>query len=489
MLAIIVSVVPPAVYFSVTRERLAHSGSVAAGGGAGAALALDANADGNAVRTRLKAAHINFIDETTVYVLVNNFEDLEKLPLADYSQRILPGDPRDDGYARKLNTLFRHNGKRLIYIPASSFRALSLKPPREVLAAAVAGLSGVAIEMGRDDGALNGNTTAGLFAGALGMLALLAAFLAWYGKEPMLFGSMLMLAPGFLLLSQIGTGGFGLAAVVVALFQVARKGLLEWFVGRRRARFENALSQAKRPLHERRYWAIVFPLSGLGVAIAFVSGADAGILAIFVGTFVLSLVATTYAQSLSARVGGRAPFLFVPISPERYKVKYPALPIPFIAALVIATGLSAFGLTRDAGAAPAVDTALFSAAGGVTDDDYRAHYASQRDAAYRNLNENLPAENKYRLYRQGPNGLLLPAGQRTATVERRESGLGVPPRGVSQAARVAAALSLAETNAANNGLLTVLLNIAMLALTLAAYVPFIVERHRNPPLKPATTST
>jgi hypothetical protein len=60
------------------------------------------------------------ISESTQWVLLDEFGSLQKIPLDKYSQRLLPFDPRNDGYAEKLKKVFESDGKRNIYIPLNT---------------------------------------------------------------------------------------------------------------------------------------------------------------------------------------------------------------------------------------------------------------------------------------------------------------------------------------------------------------------------------
>ena len=60
------------------------------------------------------------ISESRQWVFLDRFGGIEQIPLDEFSMRLLPIDPRNDGYAEKLRSLFVHDGKRFIFIPVGS---------------------------------------------------------------------------------------------------------------------------------------------------------------------------------------------------------------------------------------------------------------------------------------------------------------------------------------------------------------------------------
>jgi hypothetical protein len=70
------------------------------------------------LRDRLDSRGLTgLVSESGQWFLLDCFGYIEKVPLADYEERLLPFDPRNDGYAEKLKSLFVRDGKRFIYIP------------------------------------------------------------------------------------------------------------------------------------------------------------------------------------------------------------------------------------------------------------------------------------------------------------------------------------------------------------------------------------
>ncbi|MDR2923746.1 MAG: hypothetical protein LBU85_10470 [Treponema sp.] len=78
------------------------------------------------------------VSESDQWFLLDCFGSVEKIPLVEYSQRLLPFDPRNDGYAEKLKNFFVRDGKRFVYIPLGINRPENLETE---IARALAGIS------------------------------------------------------------------------------------------------------------------------------------------------------------------------------------------------------------------------------------------------------------------------------------------------------------------------------------------------------------
>lgn len=57
------------------------------------------------------------VSESSLWVMLDNFEYLETVPLDMYFSRVHYFDPRYDGYAGKLRDVFIRDGKRFVFIP------------------------------------------------------------------------------------------------------------------------------------------------------------------------------------------------------------------------------------------------------------------------------------------------------------------------------------------------------------------------------------
>jgi len=80
------------------------------------------------IRGRLDSQGLTgLVSESDQWFLLDCFGYIEKIPLADYEERLLPFDPRNDGYAQKLKNFFVRDGKRFIYIPLAQNHPESLE--------------------------------------------------------------------------------------------------------------------------------------------------------------------------------------------------------------------------------------------------------------------------------------------------------------------------------------------------------------------------
>jgi hypothetical protein len=86
-----------------------------------ALLITDDSIDDRVIRSKLESGEIFFggspISESSQWVLLDEFDSIKRIPLDQYSSRIFPFDPRNDGYAGRLKEVFVKDGKRFIYVP------------------------------------------------------------------------------------------------------------------------------------------------------------------------------------------------------------------------------------------------------------------------------------------------------------------------------------------------------------------------------------
>jgi len=91
------------------------------------------------IRSRLDNRGLTgLVSESDQWFLLDCFGGVEKIPLVEYSQRLFPFDPRNDGYAEKLRSLFVRDGKRFVYIPLGTNRLENLETE---IAKALTGIS------------------------------------------------------------------------------------------------------------------------------------------------------------------------------------------------------------------------------------------------------------------------------------------------------------------------------------------------------------
>jgi hypothetical protein len=86
-----------------------------------AVLITDVSINDRVIRSHLESGELFFggspISESLQWVLLDEFDSLKRIPLDQYSSRIFPFDPRNDGYADKLKQVFVRDGKRFVYVP------------------------------------------------------------------------------------------------------------------------------------------------------------------------------------------------------------------------------------------------------------------------------------------------------------------------------------------------------------------------------------
>jgi hypothetical protein len=89
--------------------------------GSYAALVCSEAVPDREIRERLEGqGFTGLVSESGQWVLLDCFGSVEQIALDEYRSRILPFDPRNDGYAEKLRSLFVQGDKRFIYIPLDS---------------------------------------------------------------------------------------------------------------------------------------------------------------------------------------------------------------------------------------------------------------------------------------------------------------------------------------------------------------------------------
>ncbi len=214
------------------------------GVGAYAALVFDASYSDREIGSRLAGSAFgnSFISESLQTVYLDNFGELEAIPLDEWAARLEDFDPRRDGYAEKLSAFFVRNGKRLFFVSLSE---------------EMAKLDAVKLEAG--------------FAAALGDIPFEAEFLIYDNPVAfyfMLFGAAaflavalsrspwitLPLAPLFSGFAFIGSPGFVLAGILLVVAGALVGQLRELFAATRYgdakttvlARFNNPLFGTKR---------------------------------------------------------------------------------------------------------------------------------------------------------------------------------------------------------------------------------------------------
>jgi len=83
-----------------------------------AILSLPVDIDDAAVVANLEMEGMEgIVSESSQWLMIDNFGELERIRLSEYSERIADFDPRDDGYAAKLRSFFINGSERRFYLP------------------------------------------------------------------------------------------------------------------------------------------------------------------------------------------------------------------------------------------------------------------------------------------------------------------------------------------------------------------------------------
>jgi hypothetical protein len=202
------------------RQKPALKPSGGAPGEGFAALILDAAYPDRQICELLAYGGVKTaIGESSQWVFLDDFGRLERVPLDRYWERIEPFDPRNDGYAERLQSFFVFGGERRIFI----------------------GLKGAPLDLeGRIEAAL-GDIRYSLAAPAprRSLLAPAILFIAAATLTLLLAREIplaLFFLPFWAALAGLGAPGFALMAVLAGLFRVLLDPAREYFVSPRHGR-------------------------------------------------------------------------------------------------------------------------------------------------------------------------------------------------------------------------------------------------------------
>ncbi|MDR2150705.1 MAG: hypothetical protein LBO67_07850 [Spirochaetaceae bacterium] len=165
------------------------------------------------------------IAESNQWVLLDDFGELERIPLPEYDKRLESFDPRRDGYAEKLRSFFVQNGKRFLFIPR--------EPKTQILTDTLIERGGEAVIAQTIPQLSTAQRTPHALKAQLLYLALgTAAFVISLACAKNRF-FLLCAYPVFAALSMTGQAGLLLCAVLYTLFSMVLPGVQAYFVSRR----------------------------------------------------------------------------------------------------------------------------------------------------------------------------------------------------------------------------------------------------------------
>ena len=381
------------------------------GGGGYAVLSLDAAYDDRYIGELLaQGKGKNYISESTQWVFLDDFGELVRLPLDSYWQRVEPFDPRNDGYARRLESFFVHDGKRFFFIPLSpDFLGASGEKLEDDLARC---LGDIPFRVEFPGASRPLGLYALLFAGAaLGMVLLSGAPRIGIRLLPLLAA-----------LSSQGPGGFALAAFLTALFGLLLRPLREFFISRR---YRNQYIQINKKNGESPFFwgSLLLFLAGYGV-LCYLGRFSAVLGLTGVVSFFLILGLSLWAESRGGLKMGHVRFVPVPISVHSPGLRvFSRVMAPF--ALGSLASLFLPPLVLPGYAAGGVPQAPAERQGDlISPGEYETHAAFQASFSVRPLRAggDDPGEGGYLRYRRGEDGLI---GDYSAVEDNR--GGEIPP--------------------------------------------------------------
>jgi len=377
--------------------------------GAYGALVVGEEVPDHEIRERLEAlGFTDIVSESGQWVLVDNFGSVERVSLDEYRARVLPFDPRNDGYADKLRSLFVRDKRRFIYIP---------NYPVGIEKRLSAALEGIPFSFH----AAAASWPLGWFFALFCLAA--AAFFFIRPLRVMLRPHavcLLPLLPALAPLALGGAAGFALASLLAGCAALLAGPYLEWLTTLPRGRPAKA---RQAPALCRLLPPMFFIFYGI---IAFFSGLHPLFILPF-SVFFCVLMALQLRGAYREAFGGnnkrrdkRRRFSPVPIfARHTYTFAFSWAMLPFAAVALVLACVSFFVSP----VRPAVSPVLPSA-NTLTAADYYNHYWFQSTFSFRSLHE---PEQDMGIYELTSDGLLDKTGDSGSTMGTESFADGVPP--------------------------------------------------------------
>jgi hypothetical protein len=181
-----------------------------------AVLELDAALPDRQVRELLSDEKV--LSESSLWVFLDDFSGLRRIPLDQYPGRVSPFDPRNDGYAERLRAFFVRGDRRLVYIPLGRGPGAAGRLEKKLAAA----LEGIPFRLEYSGGGKPLAPYAALLCAA-GLAVL------WFTRRPV-FAPCLPLLAG---LSFAGAPGLALGSLLLGLGGLLLEPGEEYFAYRR----------------------------------------------------------------------------------------------------------------------------------------------------------------------------------------------------------------------------------------------------------------
>jgi hypothetical protein len=349
------------------------------------------------IRSRLGDS---LISESSQWVFLDDFSGLARIPLDEYGDRILPLDPRNDGYADKLHSFLVRNGKRFSFFPLNSGLNRGFE---KRLPALLAGIPFSLEYIGFEE-------PLGIFFIIFGIAAGALFFFRYLPFRPRIETMDLILClPVLIIFAFYGTVGFAFSALLLGLAALLRQPIEELFMifrYRGEGRFLNKKSEKNRfrrdiyePFKLNWFLTPVFLAAGTLVVLA------AKIPPIlFIGVFLIfALLFGLSVRAFSLKGDSQGHIRFFPVSIVKSSLNpvFLAAMLPFVLA-ACAAGLSTSALRT------APDTAALTSLKGelISEDEYLAHAAFQSSFSFRPLGRD--SSEGYLSYSLATDGLINP---------------------------------------------------------------------------------
>jgi hypothetical protein len=363
-------------------------------GGAYGILILDETWPDREIRALLDDGAV--ISESSQWVFLDDFSGLAAVPLDEYPRRLLPFDPRNDGYAARLSSFFVREGKRFFYIPLGRGPGVPGRLEKKLRRSLGDIPFQIAYTGGRKPVVLYGVLM--LIAGAGGL---------WFSRR-------FLLAPGIPLLAGLsfaGAPGCALAAVFMGLAGLLLAPCREYFVYRRYkknnpawAYEQGSLPEILGPFKSQILWTPVF-VAALAAGV-FPGGIP---LLLILGTGVAFMgICLLSCWVFSRRGGDHVRFSPVPILkvPARHPDFLPLM-LPSAAAALLSLLLSLAFSGPGPGEKPFFQK---NAPPILREEEYRSHAAFQMSFSLQPLGRE-PQEAAYAPYVLGDDGLIAGKGE------------------------------------------------------------------------------
>lgn len=383
------------------------------GRGAYAALITSAEIPDTEIRGLLTGGGADFqdifdsvISESSQWVLLDDFSGLKQIPLNEYDERVLPIDPRNDGYASRLRSFFVRSDRRLLFIPLRSAAAVKVEKRLALLLKQIPFL----VEF------IGFSNPLGFFFLLFGCVGVVLFIIRFLPVRPRIeLTEIYFCLPVLGAHVFYGVIGFALSALLLGAAFLLRSPLMEmWVLIRNRGR---GVRLTDKVFYKRLGRDVLSPykynwrLAPVLIAGYFALSVWTSVSFLFsLGIFLIFMIIFGFSVLTWIRRGeSRNHIRFLPV----VMIKQALSPLFIIAMLPFILAAAAAGVSVSA--LPAADSHdLFSLQGElITEDEYLAHAAFQSSFSYRSLDTALGTAEPYPAYTLSPDNLIEPRSNKT----------------------------------------------------------------------------